>query len=148
MLLQPISIVLGININSSSSTNWQRRRHQRLQNSVRILQIKVTLHMKISSLATLQFKESRKKKRKKLLGSGEIAKKKKDWKKMVSRWKDRWKLYENLKLWYYFYRSNLKVKIVQFYFKVYEKRLCSLCFFLLEKHSRWLSRGLSWKGSE
>ena len=41
--------------------------------------------MKISSLATLQFKESRKKKRKKLLDSGEIAKKKKDWKKMVSR---------------------------------------------------------------
>ena len=49
------------------------------------IKIKVTFHIKISWLATLQFKESRKKKRKHLRGSGEIAKKKKDLKKMVSR---------------------------------------------------------------
>ena len=74
LLAIKVSIVLEINISSSSSTDWQRRRHQ---------WIKVTFHIKISWLATLQFKESRKKKR-------EL--KKKDWKKMVSRWKDRWKL--------------------------------------------------------
>ena len=50
------------------------------------LSIKVTFHFKISGLATLQFKESRKKvKRDDLRGSEEIAKKKKDWKKMENR---------------------------------------------------------------
>ena len=44
--------------------------------------MKVTFYFKSSWLATLQFKKSRKKKRKHLRGSGEIAKKKKDWKKM------------------------------------------------------------------
>ena len=62
LLARKINIVLEININNSSSadrgegTKW-------LQNSFGILPVKVTFHFRISWLATLKFKESRKKKR-------------------------------------------------------------------------------------
>ena len=44
--------------------SWQRRRHQRLQDSFRIVAIKITFHFKISWLATIEFKEPRKKTKK------------------------------------------------------------------------------------
>ena len=94
-----INNALTININRSSSVD--KRRHRRPSRSFRILQIKKTFHFKISWLATLQFKEllKKKKKRKNLRGSGEIANKKEDWKKkMEDKWRGRWKLYKNLKL--------------------------------------------------
>ena len=59
----------------------EEKAHRLPQNSFRILPIKVAFHFKVSLLATLQFKDIIKenKERKHLSGSGEIAKKKKDW---------------------------------------------------------------------
>ena len=71
--------------------------------------MKVAFHFKMSSLATLQFQGIQNEQEgKHLRGSGEIAKKEKDWKKIESKWRDRWKLYKDLKLGYDFYWSNLK----------------------------------------
>ena len=96
LLALKIDIVLEININSYSSTDrWVGISDFK---TFRIFTIKVTFHFKISWTATLQFKESRKKERKHLSSSGDVAKKEKDWKRMKAKWRDRWKLYENLKL--------------------------------------------------
>ena len=57
-----ISIVLEININSSSSIDRGEGTSD-FKISFRIFRIKITFHIKISWLATLQFKETIKKKR-------------------------------------------------------------------------------------
>ena len=56
------------------------RRHQRPQNSFRILPIKVIFHLKIRRLATLKFKDAltENKKKRHLRCSGETAKEKED----------------------------------------------------------------------
>ena len=46
-------------------------------------------------------KSWKKTKRKHLRGSGEKEKKKKYWTEMEGKWRDKWKLYKNLKLWDY-----------------------------------------------
>ena len=60
-------------------------------------------------LRIFYYKIQKEKEEKHLRGIGEIAKKKKGWKKMESKERDSLKLYENLKLGYDFYWSNLKV---------------------------------------
>ena len=83
-----INIVLEININSSSSNNRGEG-----TSDFKTLSIKVTFHFKISWLVSYFAIQGiqKEKERKHLLGSGEIAKKNKDWKKIAAS-KDRWKL--------------------------------------------------------
>ena len=103
LLALKIDIVLEINNNSYSSTDrWVGISDFK---TFRTFTIKVTFHFQISWAATLKFKESKKKREK---SSGHIAKKEKDWKKMNAKWRDSWKLYENLKMRDYFYWSILK----------------------------------------
>ena len=61
LLAIKVNIVLEININSSSTNRGKR--YQRLESSFKVLPIRVTFYFIISWLATLQFKESRKKNR-------------------------------------------------------------------------------------
>ena len=90
------------------------------------------------------------KERKHLRGSGEMALKKKKWKKMKSKWRNKWKLYENVKLKNDLYWSNLK-SCPNLGYHDLSLRYVSFLAFTLDNSScfwNWLSREVLWKRDE